>query len=67
MEISFHKADLIGSCDECGEPATGDFDSDRDGDDDGRCFANLKCVSCGKKQAFEIDTSISATELVVVP
>lgn len=51
-DVGFYKGSLIGTC-VCGQPMTGEYDSDLHDDDD-REYIILKCVNCGSKSKGSI-------------
>jgi hypothetical protein len=49
---------LNGTCSDCGEPTTGEFDSDDDRDDNDEYWVTLTCVNCYKKHVFSITPEV---------
>lgn len=61
MKIFVNKAELLGRCEECGEPTTGSFDSDENrlgGDFEEIFFLVLKCINCYTEYKFQITPEI---------
>jgi hypothetical protein len=60
MNLGIGSAILIGECDDCGEPITGEFDADRhrvDGDPD-KYIVTLECVNCHSPHELLIEPEI---------
>lgn len=59
------KADLIYRCLQCGEPATGDFDCDRDAvmGDDSIFEITLECVNCGDKEQYLVQPTFDSEHI----
>lgn len=55
--VTITAADLVGSCSACGEPTTGNYDSDWSYDDDGAKI-KMQCVNCHSEQYLGLPEGI---------
>lgn len=58
VEVTISKAELVGKCTVCGEPATGSFDYDRDYKEDGEFWTYIRCVNCTNSMPIRFDETM---------
>lgn len=53
QQLGIVKADLIGECLKCDQPAKGSFDFEKNGE-----TVEIKCVECGTKYLVKLDSTL---------
>jgi len=57
-QFSISKADLIGECIKCGQPATGSYDWDEHSESKNGYDLTVECVNCHAKFSVRLDSAI---------
>jgi len=60
--VQLFRGEFVGTCKRCGEPTTGSFEADEDGD-----TLRMRCVNCSFKIVFSINTEVLEKVSVSTP